>query len=264
MDKGISFYWGFDEDFETRAKILNTIGYDCVITNADPKFNKQNGTIRQQIQVFKQYNLKLSSLHMRYNAKDLPYFWTKSHKGNWMEKRLVKDVKIASKYGFKCVVTHLKGIPAPIGLKRLERILKVCEKYNMPLAIENTENIACFMYTFKNINHKFLKFCYDSGHANCFNPEIDFLSDFGDKLICLHLHDNMGQNDDHTLNKYGSIDWDKLAQKLAKINYNGSLDYETLMVVKHNETMLDVAKEVYNQASELEKLIEKYSNNIKK
>jgi len=260
MDKGISFYWGYNEDVDNRAKILNTIGFDCVITNADPKFNYQNGTIRQQVKLFKKYNLKPSSLHMRYNAQDLPYFWTKSSKGNWMEKRLIKDIKVASKYGFKCVVTHLKGIPAPIGLKRIERVLKVCEKYNIPLAIENTENIACFMYVFENINNKFLRFCYDSGHANCFNPQIDFLSTFGDKLICLHLHDNDGTDDQHTLNKYGNIDWNKLAQQLAQINYNGSLDYETLMVVKNNETMLDVAKEVYKQAIELEKMIENYKS----
>lgn len=258
MDKGISFYWGFDTNLNERAKLLNSIGFNCVITNTDLKFKKQNGTIRQQMKLFNQYNLKLSTLHMRYNAQDLPYFWTRSRKGNWMERRLIKDVKTASKYGCKYVVTHLKGIPSKVGLDRLNRVLKVCEKYNTSLAIENTENIACFMHTFDNIKHKHLKFCYDSGHAHCFNPDIDFLTLFADKLVCLHLHDNMGKNDDHTLNKYGTINWDKIAQKLAQINFDGSLDYETLMLAEHNETAKEVAIEVYNQACELEKLIEKY------
>ena len=261
MNKGISFYWGYEISHEERAKILNTIGFDCVITNADSKFNKQNGKISKQIKLFKQYNLNLSSLHMRYNAQDLPYFWTKSRKGNWMERRLIKDVKIASKYGFPYVVVHIKGIPAPIGLKRIERILKICDKYNIDLAIENTENLACFNYVFDNIKHKHLKFCYDSGHANCFHPEIDFFKLLGDKLVCLHLHDNMGVNDDHTLNKYGTIDWDNLAKQLAQINFNGNLDYETLMVTRGNETALEVATEVYNQACEFEQLIKKYKNN---
>lgn len=258
MNKGISFYWGFDENIEQKAKILDTVGFDCVITNADPKFNNQNGTIGSQVKLFKKYNLKLSSLHMSYNAQDLPYFWTKTRKGRWMEKRLIKDVKKAKKYGFPYVVVHVKGIPAPIGLKRLNKALKVCNKYNVDLAIENTENLACFMYVFKNIQHKHLKFCYDSGHANCFHPEIDFLKDFGDKLVCLHLHDNDGTADQHTLNKYGLINWDNLAKQLAQINYSGNLDYETLMVVKGDENLVEVAKEVYKQACELESMIEKY------
>lgn len=263
MNKGISFYWGFEDNIEQRVKLLNTIGFDCVITNADPKFNKQNGNIKQQVKLFKQHNLKLSSLHMQYNQQDLPYFWTKSRKGNWMQRRLIKDVKIAHRYGFPYVVTHIKGIPAPIGLIRLEKVLKICDKYNIDLAIENTENIACFMYAFKNIKHKHLKFCYDSGHAHCFNPEIDFLKDFGDKLVCVHLHDNQGKADEHTLNKYGTINWDNVAKKLAQINYSGNLDYEVLMLEKRSEDITSVAKEVYSQACELEKMLDNYKK-IKK
>ena len=258
MNKGISFYWGYSIEPETRLKILDTIGFDCVITNADPKLDKQNGTIHSQIKLFKKYNIKPSSLHMRYNLQDLPYFWTKTRKGARMERQLIKDVKVAKKYGFPYVVTHLKGTPSPIGIKRINRVLKVCDKNNIDLAIENISKLDCFYYAFDNIKHKHLKFCYDCGHANCFYKNIDFFKDFGDKLVCLHLHDNMGENDDHTLNKYGSIDWDSLAKQLAKINYNGSLDYETLMCVKGNETPVEAAKEVYKQACELENMIDKY------
>jgi sugar phosphate isomerase/epimerase len=217
MYKGISFYWGFDTNPAERAKILKQIGFDCVITNADPKFNKQNGKISKQVKWIKQDNLKISSLHMRYNSRDLPYFWTKSIKGKWMEKRLAKDIKVASKYGIRHVVTHLKGIPSQVGLERINRLLELCEKCNVDLAIENTENAACFMYTFNNILHPHLKFCLDVGHNHCFSPEINYFKDFGDKLVCLHLHDNDGTRDAHTLNKYGNIDWGDIAKNLAKI-----------------------------------------------
>lgn len=260
MNKGISFFWGYEIEPEKRVKILDTIGFNCIITNADSKFNKQNGTIKQQVRLFKQYNLNLSSLHMRYNASDLPYFWTKTHKGNWMEHRLIKDVKTAYKYGFKYVVVHVKGEPNSIGLMRLKNVLNVCEKYNVDLAIENTSNLDCFRYVFKNIQHNNLKFCYDSGHAHCFNPEIDFLKLYGDKLVCVHFHDNMGEKDEHTLNKYGSINWEKLAKQLAEINYSGNLDYEVLMLDKKHENAIDVAKQIYAQACELDNLISKYKN----
>lgn len=263
MNKGTSFYWGFKETPEFRAQILNQVGFDTVITNADPKYNKQNGSITKQIKLFKQYNLKLSSLHMRYNAKDLPYFWTDTRKGNWMEKRLAKDIKVARKYGFSCVVTHLKGLPSTTGLDRIKRLLKLCDKTNIDLAIENTENTACFIYTFDNIKHPHLKFCLDVAHNHCYNPEIDYFKGYGDKLVCLHLHDNDGTCDAHTLNKYGNIDWDNIAQNLAKIDFDGSLDYEVLCP-SGKENCLQVAQIIYKQACELEKMIKRYKKQFKK
>lgn len=258
MNKGISFYFGFESTPEERIKILKEVGFDCVITNADPKFIAQNGSIKQQVKLFKQYNIKLSTLHMQYNSSELPYFWTKGKKGKNMERKLIKDVKLAYKYGFKYVVTHLKGIPSQTGLNRLKRVLRECKKLDICLAVENTESTACFTYALDNIKHENLKFCYDVGHNNCFYPQIDFLDVYGNILVCLHLHDNDGKTDDHTLNKYGTIDWQNVAEKLAKINYDGNLDYEVMMIKRGNETELQVAQEVYKQACQLEKMIEKY------
>ncbi|MBQ3503024.1 MAG: hypothetical protein IJA72_05140, partial [Clostridia bacterium] len=96
-----------------------------------------------------------------------------------------------------------------------------------------------------------------AGHHHCFNPEINWLKLYGDKLVCLHLHDNMGDRDAHTLNKYGDIDWDVIAKQLAKLKFDGSLDYE-LLCPTGNENCEEVAREVYRQACELEGKIEKY------
>ena len=263
MDKGISFYFGFKMDTNERVKILKNIGFDNVITNADTKFNEQNGTIARQIKAFNSNNIGVSSLHMRYNAPDLPYFWVNCRKGKWMLNRLVKDVKVAHKYNMKNVVVHLLGIPSLLGLKRILKVLKLCEKYDVNLAIENINNPECFEYVFTNIKHSHLKFCYDVGHNHAFDPDVDYLEKYGDKLVCLHLHDNDGTRDAHTLNKYGNIDWDTVAKKLAKIKFNGSLDYE-LLCPTGDEGCEEVAKEVYNQACELETMIKKYKNKRKK
>ena len=63
----------------------------------------------------------------------------------------------------------------------------------------------------------------------------------------------------HTLNKYGNIDWDKLASKLAKCN-EVNLDYEMILYTRENETPIDVLNECIKQANELEKKILKYRN----
>lgn len=262
MNKGITFYWGFEEKPEKRAKVLKDIGFDCVMTSPDKKFDKQNGSIHKQVRLFKQFGLKLSSLHMQYIAEELPYFWLKCPKGNRLEKRLIQDIKIAAKYGFPYVVAHMVGMPSQVGLDRLKRVLSFCEKVNVSLAIENLDYNDCFYYTFDNLKHPNLKYCCDIGHVNIFDKHIDFLDKYGDKLICLHLHDNDGVNDLHTLNRYGTINWDEIAKKLAKVNFTGSLDYEIKTCADLD--MIQGTKEVYKQACELDKLINKYKRQYSK
>ena len=258
MNKGISFYWGYKNlSPEEKVKLLKDVGFDCVITNADKRYNHQNGSIQEQVKLFKKYNIKLSSLHMHYKRNQLADIWRRGIKGYTFCRRLIKDIKTAYKYGFTCVVVHITGEPCQRGFKRLKKVLKKCEKYNIPLAIENLTNKNCFVAIFEKIKHPYLKFCYDIGHNNAFDPEFDYLSNYGDKLICLHLHDNRGEKDDHTLNKYGTIDWQKFAKKLKDIGYKGNLDYELVMYYKKDEdNAISVAKEAIIQAKELEKLIE--------
>jgi len=276
MNKGICFHFGYVyEHIEQQVRDIQNAGFDCVMTCADKNFNKENGTIKKQVKLFKKYKLKLSSLHMRYKRQELPEFWKNSKVGKKIEKDLINDVKIAAKYGFTCVVVHLYGEPNEVGINRLNRVLKVCEKKNVPLALENlNKNFNLLKFCFNNIKSNYLKVCFDSGHQNCFEPEIDHLTIFKDRIIALHLHDNLGENrnddqvkgfkikkettDMHTLNKYGNINWNKIAEKLSKVNNEINIDYEVMMVYRKNETSKEVLFEVNKQADELIDMIEKY------
>ena len=279
MNKGICFHFGYVyDDIEQQVKDIKKAGFDCVITNADERMDFENGTIKEQVKLFKQHDLELSSLHMRYVRSELPNFWHKNRIGAMMEKNLKKDIKLARKYGFKCVVVHLRGEPNEVGFNRLRRILKLCEKVNVPLAVENIGDYNCFSKTFKNVDSEYLKFCYDSGHNHAFDPQIDYLKQYGNKLIALHLHDNLGPNptakqlkgltfkkqslDMHTLNKYGNINWAEIAKKLAKIKNDVSLDYEVMMIYRKNETAKEVLSEVFSQACELENMINQNKENV--
>lgn len=255
MNKGISFYYGYEMNPERSVKLIKEAGFNCVITSTDKKYKYQNGSFKGQIKLLKKYNLTPSSLHSRYDSNKSKRLWEKGFKGYVIYKKLLNDVKLAHKYGFNCVVVHLYGKPSEIGIKRLEKVLKTCKKFNVPLAIENIRNRECFTAVFENIKSEYLKFCYDIGHNNAFDKDFDYLSKYGDKLVCLHLHDNMGIKDDHALNRYGNIDWKKFAKKLKEINYKGNLDYEILMNVRGQETAEEALKIVMEQAKELEQLI---------
>ena len=190
---------------------------------------------------------------MSYDANNLHYFWEDGKIGEKMKKNLIKDVKIAKKYGFSCVVTHLFGEYSEIGEKRLKEVLKVCEKVNIPLAIENIDCKQVFVDTFEHIDSPYLKFCFDCGHQNIFDKDFDYLGKYGDKLVALHLHDNDGKSDLHTLNQFGTINWELLAKRLK--GKDVSLDYEIFMNNKPNISAEECLKEVKKQADELENLI---------
>lgn len=258
MKKGISYYFGYDIEPEQRVKMIKDYGFDTVIANADKRLDKQNGTFKQQIKLFKKYGLELSSLHMTYRTEDLPDFWREGKAGDILTKNLIRDVKLAHKYGFTCVVVHLYGTYSPIGEQRLLKVLKVCEKLNVPLAIENIDCQPLFIEVFDRIKSPYLKFCYDSGHNHAFDKDFDYLGKYGDKLITLHLHDNNGGSDQHTLKRYGNIDWREIAKGLK--NKDIILDYEMLMVYKGDVTCEECLKETKEMADELEQLINEEKN----
>ena len=258
MKKGISLFFGFSLPAEERVQMIKDAGFDCIITSADTKYNKQNGKIKKQVELFKKYGLKLSSLHGRYRQEQLPLFWEKGKAGNKIEREIKKDVKIAHKYGFTCVVLHCRGEFSSIGQKRFERILNLCTKLNTPIAIENLLSNKIFFDIFKNIEHPYLKFCYDSGHDNCDQENVDYFKLLGNKLTTLHLHDNDGKSDQHTLNKVGTIDWAKLAKKFKKYTPDINLDYEIIYLANCKDmTAKEVLREVKQQADQLESMITK-------
>ena len=256
MEKGISFFFGFLTPPEERAFFIKQCGLTSVITNADKKWDYQNSSIKKQIKIFKKYDLKLSSLHMAYNKEDLPFFWKKGALGHKLTKRLIKDVKIAKKHHFRCVVVHLDGVYSKIGEKRLQKVLKVCKKTKIPLAIENLNNQILFETVFKTINSPYLKVCYDCGHGNLYDKDFSWIKKYKDKIITLHLHSNDGMKDLHTINDKGTVKWHMVAEILKGNPNIKSLDYEILPRDHKGLTQVECLQIVKKQADQLEKMLE--------
>jgi sugar phosphate isomerase/epimerase len=49
----------------------------------------------------------------------------------------------------------------------------------------------------------------------------------GDKLKAVHIHDNMGKEDEHLIPGDGIIDWNAFADALREIGYTGVISLET-------------------------------------
>ena len=72
---------------------------------------------------------------------------------------------------------------------------------------------------------------------------------FGDKLICTHLNDNLGQtdpdvitwlDDSHLMPFDGIADWQGIAERLARINYGGELTFEMSLDSKPGKNTHDI------------------------
>ena len=116
-------------------------------------------------------------------------------------------------------------------------IVNYAKDKNVKIAFENTEGeeyLAAVMKEFAS--SKAVGFCWDTGHEICYNHSQDMLALYGDKLVCTHLHENLGirdfggvidaSDDLHMLPFDGIADWDYNMARLDKAGFEGMLTFE--------------------------------------
>ena len=70
--------------------------------------------------------------------------------------------------------------------------------------------------------------CLDTGHAHLSGQMTALLRLCGDRILNIHVHDNLGDDDTHLVPGQGRIDWDALQDGLDRCGYRGPLTYEVL------------------------------------
>ena len=108
-------------------------------------------------------------------------------------------------------------------LKRtLDELTPYLEKYHVKIAVENTRNdsfeiIADLM---KSYSPDHLGITLDTGHANIDEAKgLDRMENHLDRLEVLHLNDNDTSGDLHQPPFYGTLDWERIANMIAKSSY---------------------------------------------
>jgi sugar phosphate isomerase/epimerase len=242
MNKGICFNYKYASNYDTRIKLLEEIGFNSVFiySQYEPK---------NYIDLIKKSPLKISSLHLPYkkmeNGKSVDsrfvnVLWAKYNESKQYVNELIKEVEFAHRYDINTVVMHITGGDTPphmneIGIANIEKVLNVCEKYNITLCLENLRRLDYLEYVFCNLDSKRLMFCFDSGHANSMTKNLtDFPWDIlKNKLFYLHLNDNNGIKDQHLIPYDGNISWSELIKLLFSFNK----DLELTLEVRSNVTM---------------------------
>lgn len=225
-------YFGYDLSPQDRMKAIRAAGFDGVILlwadYFDPDYKD-----------FPRYAAKeglfVENTHAPYmHANDV---WADTPAGEDYTEHILSCIRDCREYQIPTLVVHpVNGTgPLPenpaVGLERFRKMADLAERLGVNLAVENQGNPAYVDLVFAGVESDRLCFCYDSGHENYFSPARDLLSDYGDRLKALHLHDNNGTEDAHALPythtpETGGVRWNRIREHLA--GYTGAVALETL------------------------------------
>ncbi|MBN2572553.1 MAG: sugar phosphate isomerase/epimerase [Ignavibacteriales bacterium] len=146
-------------------------------------------------------------------------------------------------------------------VKFLLTVLDFCEENKVVICLENLipvnesadhyllgDKIDDFKFIFSQVESKFLKFCLDTGHANCGEGVLKFLFALQDKLDCIHYHDNNGLSDEHKQVGEGTVPWLNFAKKIIEIDFKGLFISECRNVEPHKSA--ELIREYFQQIKE--------------
>jgi sugar phosphate isomerase/epimerase len=175
---------------------------------------------------------------------------------NAMLRRLEKSISFASALDAYIWVFH-PGLKTGISMfypgmdwlqnqKTIKRLLNIASNHGVKVAIENMPEPFSFLMKSVNDFSRFYQeinedigLVFDVGHANLDGQIERFLSDFADKIVHVHVHDNDGTHDQHLGIGYGNIDWKNFAKKLERIFYDKTVIVESVEHVEESVQTLN-------------------------
>lgn len=233
-------WFGYRYPFEEIIRLIKDAGFQSVMTWWGDDFKEIDGPKEKKPDIVRDSGLKLENVHFPFD--EINAIWEDTVNGQKIFNMFCSYIEDCKIYEIPTAVMHITSGDNPppynkLGLDRIKRIIENAEKNGVNIALENLRKPEYLDYIYNNIESDRLKFCYDSGHENCYTPGIDLLSKYGDKLIALHLHDNDGSNDQHLLPFNGTINWKNTMEKIRKTDYKGPIALEI------DAQYIDVSKE---------------------
>ena len=198
-----------------------------------------------------EYGLKVADIH---GSEGREKFWYSPQEyARLAGVELVKNrIDFCARFGGDAVVMHAYPLPLDPELAQfiwgqLCKTLDALEPYaverGVKIAIENLidfqgvrfdgvpltearDNWGLIGRLFENYSAEFLGLCFDSGHANLGYDRLDGLENHLDRLSVLHLNGNDGTGDQHRNLYVNPINWDRIAQLIAKSTYTKPISLE--------------------------------------
>lgn len=244
-------------------ELFKEIGFDGFFTGWRPGYN-----IKECRELADRYGLFFHSLHapFGYTAE----MWQRCDEAGEAVGEYIACLRDCAENGVPIMILHAyygleQGEPTEVGLENYGKVIAEAERLGVKIAFENTEGeqyLAALMEYFGD--SPAVGFCWDSGHEMCFNHGVVMLALYGKKMICTHLHDNLGiksydgeisyADDLHLLPFDGVADWKEIAARLDRESYTGELTLEERKVCKNRR----LENRVYEKMDVVDYLTEAY------
>lgn len=215
-----------DEEY---AATVRELGFEAVFTGVpSPEKSAVLGAL------FAKYGLAWETMHAPFgHINDI---WLDTEGGRQMYRELITTVDRCHDAGVPVAVVHLSaGVTPPpitdIGRARWTSLVEYAVGKRVRLAFENQRklaNLAYAMETFFDVPE--VGFCYDCGHESCFTPGREYMPLFGNRLCCLHIHDNDGvyNKDQHLIPFDGKMDFARVTRQIRESGFTGTLMLEVI------------------------------------
>ena len=170
-------------------------------------------------------------------------------------KRLEKSIVYAGKLGCSLWLFHpgsrtgLSHIYPEkdwqLNLESVRTLLNISRRENVKIAIENTpepfpslmKNVDEFNRFYEDLEDD-LGMVLDVAHANLNNQIQDFLTQFPNKIVHIHVSDNDGVSDLHLGIGYGTVNWNHFAKLVKTANYSNLLVIESTNHIEESVQLL--------------------------
>jgi len=152
--------------------------------------------------------------------------------------------------GLQTGVSHFyPGRDWQLNLDSVRTLLKIARKEGVEIAIENVpdpypflmKNVQDFSRFYDELDDD-IGMVLDIAHANLNHQIQDFIRQFPEKIVHIHVSDNDGAHDLHLGIGYGNIDWESVAKEIKKIEYGNNIMLES---TEHVEESLQTLRKLF-------------------
>lgn len=207
------------------------------------------------------HNMAIQSLHAPYRG--IPLLWEPdAFDSVSVQDGMIRSIDACAEFQIPIMVLHCwQGLfytfpKEPLDFRFFDTLVEYAQQKNVSIALENLEGeeyLYALMARYHDQPH--IGFCWDSGHDHCYPHKLDFLENFGHRLIMTHINDNLGLRDPagipsgdddlHFLPYDGNIQWEHVLRKLKNAPKQATLNFEC----KPHPRSKAAADQLYTQLS---------------
>ena len=228
---GLFIWFGYRIPIPQRTRLIKESGFKTVLHWWDDSFiDLERYTKEEQSELIRKEGLTIEHAHLQFSHVN--HLWLDTQDGQAVFDSYLLDIDGLANYEIPVAVMHMTTGQNPpnisdIGMYRMRTLVERAEKCGVKIAIENVSNSQMLNHVLDTIESPMLGLCYDSGHDYIWSPTpYIILEKYKDRLFAIHLHDNIGENDDHLAPGEGKVNWGIARAGIESSVYTGSFTLE--------------------------------------